>query len=85
MDGHDTLFPASEVEAMKSLSADYSVAKSLDCAEWSDCHKELAVQLKFPLLIHHPKVRLTLLKLQHITIESTHLYDSICSFRGLRT
>ena len=59
VDGHETLFTASEVEALNSLSADYSLAKSLDCGEQLDCHKELAVQLKIPLLIHHPKVRLT--------------------------
>ena len=73
VDGHDTLFTASEVEALNSLPADYSGAKSLDCGGRLDCRKELAVQLKLP--IHHPKVRLTLLQLQHTTIESTHLYD----------
>ncbi|CAL8250198.1 unnamed protein product [Boreogadus saida] len=31
--GHDTLFTASEVEALSWLSADHSVAKSLDCGE----------------------------------------------------
>ncbi|XP_059909952.1 zinc finger protein 431-like isoform X8 [Gadus macrocephalus] len=31
--GHDTLFTASEVEAPSLLSADHSVAKSLDCGE----------------------------------------------------
>ncbi|CAL8250204.1 unnamed protein product [Boreogadus saida] len=31
--GHDTLFTGSEVEALSSLSADHSVAKSLDCGE----------------------------------------------------
>ena len=53
---------ASEVEALNSLSADYSVAKSLDCGERSEYCKELAVQLKFPVLNHHPKVRFTLVK-----------------------
>ncbi|CAL8328514.1 unnamed protein product [Arctogadus glacialis] len=31
--GHDTLFTGSEAEALSSLSADHSVAKSLDCGE----------------------------------------------------
>ena len=31
VDSHDTLFSASELEALSSLSADHSVAKSLDC------------------------------------------------------
>ena len=71
---HETLFTASE----HSLSADHSVAKSLDCGEQLDCLKELAVQFKIPLLIHHAEVRLTLLKFQQTTRESKHLYDSIC-------
>ena len=78
VEGHDTLFTASELEALNSLSADYSGAKSLDCGERLDCRKELAARLKFPLPIYHPKVRLTLLQLQHTPLESTHLYDSIC-------
>ncbi|CAL8304864.1 unnamed protein product [Gadus morhua 'NCC'] len=44
VEGHDTLFTASEVEALNSLSADCSVAQSLDCGERLDCRKELAVQ-----------------------------------------
>ena len=32
VDGHDTLFTASEMEALNSLSADHSVAKSLNCS-----------------------------------------------------
>uniref|UniRef100_A0A8C5A9N5 C2H2-type domain-containing protein n=1 Tax=Gadus morhua TaxID=8049 RepID=A0A8C5A9N5_GADMO len=32
VDGHDTLFAASELEALSSLSADHSVAKSLNCS-----------------------------------------------------
>ncbi|CAL8398969.1 unnamed protein product [Boreogadus saida] len=44
VEGHDTLFTASELEALNSLSAHNSVAKSLDCGECLDCHKELAVQ-----------------------------------------
>ncbi|CAL8304847.1 unnamed protein product [Gadus morhua 'NCC'] len=44
MEGHDTLFTASEVEALNSLSADCSVAQSLDCGERMDCRKQLAVQ-----------------------------------------
>ena len=72
-EGHDTLFTASELEALNSLSVDYSGAKSLDCGGRLDCRKELDVQLKFP--IHHPKVGLTLLQLQNTTTESTHLCD----------
>ncbi|XP_030235554.1 zinc finger protein 180 isoform X2 [Gadus morhua] len=33
VDCHDTLFTVSEVEALSSLSADHSVAKSLECGE----------------------------------------------------
>ena len=66
VEGHDTLFTASELEALNSLSAHNSVAKSLDCGEWLDCRKELAIQVEIPQLIYHPKVRLTLLQLQHI-------------------
>ena len=33
VDGHDTLFTASEVEALNSLSADHSAAKSLERGE----------------------------------------------------
>ncbi|XP_030215986.1 zinc finger protein 679 isoform X6 [Gadus morhua] len=44
VEGHDTLFTASELEALNSLSAHNSVAKSLDCGAWLDCRKELAVQ-----------------------------------------
>ena len=32
VDGHETLFAASELEALSSLSADHSVAKSLNCS-----------------------------------------------------
>ncbi|CAL8240626.1 unnamed protein product [Gadus morhua 'NCC'] len=32
VDGHDTLFTPSEVEALSSLSVDRSVAKSLNCS-----------------------------------------------------
>ncbi|CAL8406970.1 unnamed protein product [Arctogadus glacialis] len=32
VDGHDTLFAASEPEALRSLSTDHSVAKSLNCS-----------------------------------------------------
>uniref|UniRef100_A0A8C5FPG1 C2H2-type domain-containing protein n=1 Tax=Gadus morhua TaxID=8049 RepID=A0A8C5FPG1_GADMO len=32
VDGHDTLFAAPELEALSSLSADHSVAKSLNCS-----------------------------------------------------
>ncbi|CAL8407014.1 unnamed protein product [Arctogadus glacialis] len=44
VDGHDTLFTASEVEALNSLSADHSVAKSLERGERLVCHEELSVQ-----------------------------------------
>ncbi|CAL8389841.1 unnamed protein product [Boreogadus saida] len=44
MDGHDTLFTASEVETLNSLSADHSTAKSLERGERLVCHEELSVQ-----------------------------------------
>ncbi|CAL8311317.1 unnamed protein product [Gadus morhua 'NCC'] len=44
VDGHDTLSTASEVEALNSLSADHSVAKSLERGERLVCHEELSVQ-----------------------------------------
>ncbi|CAL8407047.1 unnamed protein product [Arctogadus glacialis] len=44
VDGHDTLFTASEVEALNSLSADHSAAKSLERGERLVCHEELSVQ-----------------------------------------
>ncbi|CAL8284503.1 unnamed protein product [Gadus morhua 'NCC'] len=47
-DGHDTLFTASEVEALNSLSADHSVAKSLERGERLVCHEELSVQPETP-------------------------------------
>ena len=65
LDGHDTLFTASEVEALNSLSADHSVAKSLERGERLVCREELSVQVGNHLLIHHPKERLPLLQLQH--------------------
>ncbi|CAL8334523.1 unnamed protein product [Arctogadus glacialis] len=43
-DGHDTLFTASEVEALNSLSADHSAAKSLERGERLVCREELSVQ-----------------------------------------
>ncbi|CAL8390538.1 unnamed protein product [Boreogadus saida] len=43
-DGHDALFTASEVEALNSLSADHSAAKSLERGERLVCHEELSVQ-----------------------------------------
>ena len=64
-DVHDTLFTSSEVEALKSLSADHSAAKSLECGERLVCRKELSVQVGNHLLIQHPKERLPLLQLQH--------------------
>ena len=69
-DGHDTLFTASEVEALKSLSADHSAAKSLERGERLVCHEELSVQVGYHLLIQHPKERLPLLQLQHTPLES---------------
>ncbi|CAL8389930.1 unnamed protein product [Boreogadus saida] len=44
VDGHDTLFTASEVEALNSLSADQSVAKSLERGERQVCREELSVR-----------------------------------------
>ncbi|XP_056443641.1 zinc finger protein 260-like [Gadus chalcogrammus] len=44
VDGHDTLFTASEVEALNSLSADHGVAKSLERGERLVCREELSVQ-----------------------------------------
>ncbi|CAL8406921.1 unnamed protein product [Arctogadus glacialis] len=44
VDGHDTLFTASEVEALNSLSADHSAAKSLEHGERLVCREELSVQ-----------------------------------------
>uniref|UniRef100_A0A8C5CX27 C2H2-type domain-containing protein n=1 Tax=Gadus morhua TaxID=8049 RepID=A0A8C5CX27_GADMO len=44
VEGHDILFTAAEVESLNSLSADCSVAKSLDCGKRLDCRKQLAVQ-----------------------------------------
>ena len=78
MNGHDTLFTASEVEALSSMSADHSVDKSLECGERLVRREEVTVQVGNHLLIHHLKERFPLLKLQHTPIESTHLYDSMC-------
>ncbi|XP_056443625.1 zinc finger protein 160-like isoform X3 [Gadus chalcogrammus] len=47
-DSHDTLFTVSEVEALNSLSADHSVAKSLERGERLVCRKELSVQQQTP-------------------------------------
>ncbi|CAL8284498.1 unnamed protein product [Gadus morhua 'NCC'] len=47
-DGHDTLFTASEVEALNSLSADQSVTKSLERGERLVCREELSVQHQTP-------------------------------------
>ncbi|CAL8235685.1 unnamed protein product [Boreogadus saida] len=71
--GHDTLFTASEVEALTSLSADHSAAKSLERGERLVCREELSVQVGNHLLIQHPNERLPLLQLQHTPLESTHL------------
>ncbi|XP_056444988.1 zinc finger protein 782-like [Gadus chalcogrammus] len=43
-DGHHTLFTASEVKSLNSLSADHSVAKSLEPGERLVCREELSVQ-----------------------------------------
>ncbi|CAL8266964.1 unnamed protein product [Boreogadus saida] len=51
VDGQDTLFTASELEALSSLSADHSLAKSLDCGEWLIHHKGRTVQLHTPVAI----------------------------------
>ena len=79
-DGHDTLFTASEVEALNSLSADHSAAKSLERGERLVCREELSVQVGNHLLIQHPNERLPLLQLQHTSLESPHLYDSMCQY-----
>ena len=65
VDGHDTLFTASEVEAQNSLSADHSAAKSLERGERLVCREELSVQVGNNLLIQHPNERVPLLQLQH--------------------
>ncbi|CAL8336632.1 unnamed protein product [Boreogadus saida] len=44
VDGHDTLLTTSEVEALNSLSADHSAAKSLERGERLVCREELSVQ-----------------------------------------
>ena len=71
LDGHDTLFTASEREALNSLSADHSVVKCLERGEQLVHREELTVQVGYHLLIHHPKERLPLLPLQHTPIETT--------------
>ncbi|XP_056443459.1 zinc finger protein 25-like isoform X1 [Gadus chalcogrammus] len=48
VDGHNTLFTASEVEALNLLSADHSAAKSLERGERLVCHEELSVQPETP-------------------------------------
>ena len=63
MDG--TLFTAPKVEALRSLSADHSVAKSLESGERLVRPEELSVQVRNHLLIHHPKGRHPLLQLKH--------------------
>ena len=45
VDGHDTLFTASEVEALSSLSEDRSVATGLERRERLVCGEELSVQV----------------------------------------
>ena len=45
VDVHNTLFAASEVEALNSLSADHSAAKSLERGERLVCREELSVQV----------------------------------------
>ena len=63
LDGHDSLYTASELEALSSLSVDHSAAESLERGERLH-REELTVQVGNPLLIHHPKERLPLLQLQ---------------------
>ena len=78
VEGHETLFNVSELEALNSLSADCSVAKSLDCGERLDCRKELAVQVE-NILSHLPsKSEAYSVTTPAHAIESIHLYDSIC-------
>ncbi|CAL8389906.1 unnamed protein product [Boreogadus saida] len=48
VDGHDTLFTASEVEDLNVLSVDHSVAKSLERGERLVRHEELSVQPETP-------------------------------------
>ncbi|XP_056448662.1 uncharacterized protein LOC130384480 isoform X1 [Gadus chalcogrammus] len=48
LDGHDTLFTTSEMEALNSLSVDDCVAKSLDRGERLVCRMELGVQQQPP-------------------------------------
>ena len=79
LDGHDTLFTVSKPEALNSLSADHSVAKSLESGERPVHHEELTVQVGNHLLIHHPKERLPLVQLQHTPIESTFMIQCVVS------
>ena len=73
VEGHDTLFTASEVEALNSLSADCSVAQSLDCSERLDCRKELAVQVEYsPSHLPSKSEAYSVTTSAH-TIESIHL------------
>ena len=66
VDGHDTLFTTFKVEALNSLSADHSVAKSLERGERMVCGEELSVQVgNYFSSSHHPKELLPLLQLQH--------------------
>ena len=77
VEGHDTLFTASELEALNSLSAHNSVAKSLDCGAWLDCRKELAVQVEnSPTHLPSKSEAYSVTTPTH-TIESKHLYDYI--------
>ena len=71
LDGNDTLFTTSELEALSSLSADQSVATSLERAE------QQTLQVGNHLLIHYPKERLPLLQFHHTPIESIHICDSM--------
>ena len=68
VDGHDTLFTVSKVEAPDSLSVDHSAAQSLDCGEQLVHPEELSVQVGNPLLIHHPEERLPLLQLNEYVL-----------------
>ena len=85
IDGHDTLFTASEPEARSSLSTEHGVVKSLERGEQLVCREELSVQVGNHLLIHHPKERLPLLQLQHTPLESPHLYEAMSRKWGFTT
>ena len=75
VEGHDILFTAAEVESLNSLSADCSVAKSLDCGKRLDCRKQLAVQVENSPSHSPSKSEAYSVTTPAPTIESKHLYD----------